>query len=94
MLGLIEAGLGGSRVTKLTVNDVDAFLRLAAAGLGGRRPIGKAQLIRLGQALTAVLTNEQRLGHVIRNVGALAELPTQAHRRGSGRLSLRTSWSV
>jgi integrase/recombinase XerC len=75
VFGLIEAGLGAARVTKLTVADADGFLRLAASGLDGRRPIGKAQLTRLGQALTAVLTNEQRLGHVVRNVGALAELP-------------------
>lgn len=75
VLGLIEAGLGGSRVTKLTVSDADRFLREAAAGLDGRRPIGKAQLTRLGQALTSVMTNEQRLGHVVRNVGSLAEMP-------------------
>lgn len=74
-LGLIDAGLGASRVTKLTVGDADRFLHAAAGGLDGRRPIGKAQFTRLGQALTAVSTNEQWLGHVVRNVGALAELP-------------------
>lgn len=75
VLGLIDAGLGASRVTKVTVGDADEFLRKAAAGLDGRRPIGKAQLNRLGQALTGVLMNEQRLGHVTKNVGELAELP-------------------
>ena len=75
VLGLIVDGLGGARVAKLTVQDADGFLRSAASGLDGRRPIGKAQLTRLGHALTAVLTNEQRLGHVVRNVAALAELP-------------------
>ena len=73
VLGLIEAGLGASRVAKLSVDDADAFLRKASVGLDGRRPIGKAQLNRLGQALTSVLTNEQRLG------------PRQSKRRRVGR---------
>ena len=75
VLGLIVDGLGTARVTKLSVQDADRFLVAAAHGLNGRRPIGKAQLARVSQTLTAMLTNEQRLGHVVRNVGSLADLP-------------------
>lgn len=75
LLALIVEGLGGARVGKLTVQDADEFLQDAANGLNDRRPIGKSQIGRVRQALVSVLTNEQRLGHVIRNVGELADTP-------------------
>lgn len=75
LFGLVLDGLGNRRIAKLSVEECDDFLRSAANGLGGRRPIGKAQMTRVRQGLISTLTNEQRLGYVIRNVGALAELP-------------------
>jgi integrase len=75
VFGLVADGLGAHRIAKLSVRECDQFLRSAAVGLNDRRPIGKAQLTRIRQNLVALITNEQRLGHVLRNVVDLSELP-------------------
>lgn len=75
VLGVVGDGLGSRSVVRLTVQDCDDFLRAAAVGLEGRRPIGSEQLGRLQRALGSVLRNEQRLGHLVRNVAELSELP-------------------
>ena len=75
LLGLVESGLGGRKVKRLTVADCDRFLAECAAGTYGNRPIGASHLRRVKQRLTAVLKNEVRLGMVTTNVAAVAKLP-------------------
>jgi integrase len=75
MFGLILAGLGAQKVSKLTVAECDDFLTECAVGTYGRRPIGIDHLRRVRQRLAGLLRNEVRLGTIARNVGEVAELP-------------------
>ncbi len=90
---LVVEGLGAFRLTDLTVAHCDDFLRSAAAGMNGRRPIGLDQLRKVRQFLAAVLRNEMRVGNLARNVGDLSRLPpvqsSAGERRALDRAELR-----
>ena len=75
LAGLIVAGLGRRKLSALTVADCDHFLATCMAGLGDRRPIGRAHMAKLRQRLAAVLRNEMRHGNLARNVAELAIVP-------------------
>jgi integrase len=75
LAGLIVAGLGRRKLSALTVADCDHFLATCMAGLGDRRPIGRAHMAKLRQRLAAVLRNEMRHGNLSRNVAELAIVP-------------------
>ena len=90
---LVVEGLGAFRLADLTVAHCDDFLRSAAAGMNGRRPIGLDQLRKVRQFLAAVLRNEMRVGNLARNVGDLSRLPpvqsSAGERRALDRAELR-----
>ncbi|MCP4964755.1 MAG: hypothetical protein GY926_05925 [bacterium] len=72
---IVIDGLGALRLNNLSVGQCDRFLRDAAAGKYGYRPIGLAHLRKLRQFLVAVLRNEVRIGNLGRNVAELSQLP-------------------
>lgn len=72
---VIASGLGEKTIGKLSVNDCDAFLRNAAEGEFGIRPIGTGALRRIRSLLVMVLRNEIRMGNLIRNVADLSVMP-------------------
>jgi len=75
LAGLIVASLGRRKLSALSVADCDHFLATCMAGLGDRRPIGRAHMAKLRQRLAAVLRNEMRHGNLARNVAELAIVP-------------------
>ncbi len=86
MLGLIDYGLGWRRLAELTVDDCDAFLEQAAAGLKpGSRPVGPDHLARLRAMLVAVVRNEMRRGAVGRNVADQSNRPKRPPKRKRNR---------
>ncbi|MCP4962554.1 MAG: tyrosine-type recombinase/integrase, partial [Actinomycetia bacterium] len=90
---IVIDGLGALRLNDLSVNQCDEFLRDAAAGKYGRRPIGLAHLRKLRQFLVSVLRNEVRIGNLGRNVVELSQLPAidanEGQRRALTRAELR-----
>ncbi|MEM9656429.1 MAG: tyrosine-type recombinase/integrase [Actinomycetota bacterium] len=82
LAGLIVTGLGRRKLSTLTVADCDHFLATCMAGLGDRRPIGRAHMAKLRQRLAAVLRNEMRHGNLARNVAELAIVPA-GHDQGN-----------
>lgn len=72
--GHIEKALGSRKVSALTVEECDQFLRSAAAGRFGG-PLGRDQLKRLRGRLVKVLENDRRRGLVVRNVADLSVVP-------------------
>jgi integrase len=72
-LGVAEAGLGRSKLATLSVEAIERFLtRLARDGYTRN----SVRLVR--NALTQVLGESERRGHVTRNVARLAHLPAEA----------------
>jgi integrase len=74
---MITQGLGGMRLSRLTVRDCDRFLQEAANGAFGA-PLATEQLRRLRRQLVRVVGNDHRRGLVNRNVAELAELPQES----------------
>ncbi|MGH1488209.1 MAG: site-specific integrase [Acidimicrobiales bacterium] len=76
-LNLIESGLGGRKLSSLSVDDCDRFLRQATDGKFGR-PLGKRYVRRLRRTLINVLQNEMRIGTVTRNLAELTMTPNSS----------------
>ncbi len=74
---IIVEGLGNRRMSSLSVDDCDSFLRSAAAGTFGA-PLGRPEIRRLRQQLIRVIENDERRGFVARNVAALAVIPDES----------------
>ncbi len=74
---IIDEGLGGVRLAKLTVHDCDRFLRSISRDGQGRRNIGPAHVAKIRTRLVTVLRNEMRIGNLAVNVAELSDLPTR-----------------
>ena len=72
-LSIVEAKLGRSKFTTLSVEQVERFLSGLAADGYSRNSI---RLVR--NALSQVLSDAERRGHVTRNVARIAHLPADA----------------
>jgi integrase len=72
-LAIIDKGLGTKRLASLTVEDVERFLQ----GLGVKG-YGRNSVRIVRTTLRLVLAEAERRGHVVRNVAALAILPSSA----------------
>ncbi len=87
---IVIDGLGALRLNNLSVGQCDRFLRDAAAGKYGYRPIGLAHLRKLRQFLVSVLRNEVRIGNLGRNVVELSQLQAMDTNEGQRRALTRT----
>ncbi len=75
---IINEILGGTRLSKLTVQDCDRFLWSISKDGDSRRSIGPAHVGKIRNRLVAILRNEMRVGNLTINVAELSDPPTRA----------------
>ncbi|CAN5619188.1 site-specific integrase [soil metagenome] len=75
----IRPALGARRVTKLTPEDVEGFLKAKSATLG------RSSLVRIRAVLGQALRWAEKRGYVARNVASLADMPASTKASKEGR---------